>query len=367
MERLAWILLFLFFHLHVPARAEDDVDRAAQRAFVDWPTSNMTHVPHDPPQYMLDVYEKYKTVRDGVLHDVRAYFDKDNSTRARCTDNGACSQQTFAFRVNASSAFDALQSNKTGTELTNVTLRALLIGSSKESVRVRVVARDPRRRHATRLCDQKVVQRREGEDEWVSIDVFQCFVGLFLSDAANVDRQQRTPVEFVVTLTGVNVPSVPVRFEQASRRDRPLLVVFQTELDRGWHVVGTRFRRSSATKASSRKQTGRRGRRRRMGPCQLKSHLFDLDKLGWDWVLSPKRIYGNYCEGECLWPLDQQKNPTRHAILQTAVRKHENKSVPRACCVPTKLETVGLLYVNMEEELTFKNYDDMVATECGCR
>lgn len=76
MERLAWILLFLFFHLHVPARAEDDVDRAAQRAFVDWPTSNMTHVLHDPPQYMLDIYEKYKIVRNGVLHDVRAYFDK---------------------------------------------------------------------------------------------------------------------------------------------------------------------------------------------------------------------------------------------------------------------------------------------------
>lgn len=46
----------------------------------------------------------------------------------------------------------------------------------------------------------------------------------------------------------------------------------------------------------------------------------------------------------------------------------EPKQISRACCVPTKLSSISVLYIDDDGVVTYKyDYEDMVVSECGCR
>lgn len=79
------------------------------------------------------------------------------------------------------------------------------------------------------------------------------------------------------------------------------------------------------------------------------------------------------CSGKCDFPLSDHLTPTKHAIIQTLVHtnyagvRRRHKTEP-ACCVPTKLEPISILYIDDKGVVTYKyDYDEMVVTECGCR
>jgi len=74
------------------------------------------------------------------------------------------------------------------------------------------------------------------------------------------------------------------------------------------------------------------------------------------------------CTGKCFFPVSEHLSPTKHAIVQTLLHSVSPGKVSRACCVPTRLEPISVLYVDQKGVLTYRfSYQDMVVAECGCR
>ncbi|XP_014667949.1 PREDICTED: bone morphogenetic protein 2-like [Priapulus caudatus] len=103
-------------------------------------------------------------------------------------------------------------------------------------------------------------------------------------------------------------------------------------------------------------------------PCALRPLYVDFEKIGWSsWIISPKGYHAYHCKGQCPFPLGETGNPTNHATVQSIVSAlglHDGVSAP--CCVPDKLHPIGLLYFDEDENVVLKQYEDMVASSCGC-
>nr|CAD7448152.1 unnamed protein product [Timema bartmani] len=74
------------------------------------------------------------------------------------------------------------------------------------------------------------------------------------------------------------------------------------------------------------------------------------------------------CVGKCFFPVSEHLSPTKHAIVQTLLHSVTPSKTARACCVPTRLEPISVLYMDHRGVLTYRfSYHDMVVAECGCR
>lgn len=92
------------------------------------------------------------------------------------------------------------------------------------------------------------------------------------------------------------------------------------------------------------------------------------DIEGHGWIVAPQRYQAFECSGKCYFPLGDHLRPTKHAIIRANLHVH-NKKVTRPCCVPTKLDSISLLYLDSKTKgYTFKyNFEGMKVVECGCR
>lgn len=81
------------------------------------------------------------------------------------------------------------------------------------------------------------------------------------------------------------------------------------------------------------------------------------------------RVFQAYqCVGKCVYPLSDHLTPTKHAIIQTLLYSIQPTKTQRSCCVPTKLDSISVLYLDSRGILTYRlSYKDMVVAECGCR
>ncbi|KAG9333053.1 hypothetical protein JZ751_013838 [Albula glossodonta] len=103
--------------------------------------------------------------------------------------------------------------------------------------------------------------------------------------------------------------------------------------------------------------------------CKKTSLYVEFKDIGWDsWILAPTGYEAFECNGVCTYPLTKHVTPTKHAIVQTLVSMRSPQRVSRACCVPTKLDPISLLYLDETGVVTYKyKYEGMVVAECGCR
>ncbi|ESO89077.1 hypothetical protein LOTGIDRAFT_106360, partial [Lottia gigantea] len=93
----------------------------------------------------------------------------------------------------------------------------------------------------------------------------------------------------------------------------------------------------------------------------------DFNSIGWgQWIIHPKKFNARFCYGECASPIDVKYKPTNHAMLQTLMRSKRKNSAPPACCVPTKLNPLSMLYYEFDE-IVVRHHEEMIASECGCR
>lgn len=84
-------------------------------------------------------------------------------------------------------------------------------------------------------------------------------------------------------------------------------------------------------------------------------------------IVAPANYAAYQCKGKCESPLTQDHQPTNHATIQAIVHKMGLvQGVEKPCCVPTKLQSVSILYLE-NEHVVLKKYEDMVAERCGCR
>ncbi|XP_026153304.1 bone morphogenetic protein 10 [Mastacembelus armatus] len=103
-------------------------------------------------------------------------------------------------------------------------------------------------------------------------------------------------------------------------------------------------------------------------PCRRTPLFVDFKDIGWDtWIIQPLGYEAYECNGVCNPPMTSEVSPTKHAIVQTLLSVKSPERASRACCVPTKLEPISLLYHD-NGVITFNHkYEGMVVAECGCR
>lgn len=140
---------------------------------------------------------------------------------------------------------------------------------------------------------------------------------------------------------------------------RPLLVTYGHD-GRGDAVLHKREKRQAALRKQRKKHQHK--------PSCRKHELYvDFTDVGWnEWIVAPPGYHAFFCQGECPFPLADHLNSTNHAIVQTLINS-VNSNIPRACCVPTDLSPISLLYLDEYEKVILKNYQDMVVEGCGCR
>ncbi|XP_051909060.1 bone morphogenetic protein 2b isoform X1 [Hippocampus zosterae] len=140
---------------------------------------------------------------------------------------------------------------------------------------------------------------------------------------------------------------------------RPLLVTYGHD-GRGDSVLHTREKRQATLRKQRRKHQHK-------ASCKRHALYVDFSDVGWnEWIVAPPGYHAFYCHGECPFPLADHLNSTNHAIVQTLVNS-VNANIPKACCVPTELSPISLLYLDEYEKVILKNYQDMVVEGCGCR
>uniref|UniRef100_A0A674A5B4 Bone morphogenetic protein 16 n=1 Tax=Salmo trutta TaxID=8032 RepID=A0A674A5B4_SALTR len=101
--------------------------------------------------------------------------------------------------------------------------------------------------------------------------------------------------------------------------------------------------------------------------CRRHPLYVDFKDVGWNkWIVAPSGYDAFFCLGECRFPLTHHMNSSSHAMVQTLVNS-VNGAVPRACCVPTALSPIAMLYLDPQDRVVLKNYQDMVVEGCGCR
>jgi len=102
--------------------------------------------------------------------------------------------------------------------------------------------------------------------------------------------------------------------------------------------------------------------------CRRHELYVDFQEVGWtDWIVAPPGYDAYYCAGDCPFPQADHLNSTNHAIVQTLVNSVFPRTAPKACCVPTSLSSISMLYLDDEEKVVLKNYQDMTVIGCGCR
>ncbi|KAL8186792.1 UNVERIFIED_CONTAM: hypothetical protein K2H54_011558 [Gekko kuhli] len=102
--------------------------------------------------------------------------------------------------------------------------------------------------------------------------------------------------------------------------------------------------------------------------CRRTSLRVNFKEIGWNWIIAPQDYEAFECKGGCFFPLTDNVTPTKHAIVQTLVHYKNPKKASKACCVPTKLDAISMLYNDDAGTPTLKyQYEGMKVAECGCR
>uniref|UniRef100_A0A1I8P6N3 Protein decapentaplegic n=1 Tax=Stomoxys calcitrans TaxID=35570 RepID=A0A1I8P6N3_STOCA len=215
------------------------------------------------------------------------------------------------------------------------------------------------------LLDNKTI--RLNSTETVSLDV-QPAVDRWL---ASPKKNFGLLVEVRTTRSLKPAPHHHVRLRRSAdeehdswQRKQPLLFTYT---DDGRHKS-----RSIRDVSNRSKRAGhhRRAHRRKNNEevCRRHSLYVDFVDVGWsDWIVAPPGYDAFYCQGKCPFPLADHFNSTNHAVVQTIVNNINPGKVPKACCVPTQLEGISMLYLNDQNTVVLKNYQDMTVVGCGCR
>ncbi|XP_048844269.1 nodal-related 2 [Brienomyrus brachyistius] len=101
--------------------------------------------------------------------------------------------------------------------------------------------------------------------------------------------------------------------------------------------------------------------------CRKVSLHIDFNQIGWgSWIVFPKKYNAYRCEGTCPNPVGEDSQPTNHAYMQSLLKYYHPEQVPSACCAPTKMSPLSMLYYE-GGEVILRHHEDMIVDECGCQ
>ncbi|ROJ44607.1 Growth/differentiation factor 2 [Anabarilius grahami] len=112
----------------------------------------------------------------------------------------------------------------------------------------------------------------------------------------------------------------------------------------------------------------RKKRKAKNNYCQRTSLKVNFKDIGWDkWIVAPPEYDAYECKGVCYFPLTDDVSPSKHAIIQTLVNLSNPKKANMACCVPTKLDPIAVMYQERGVITVRHLYEEMKVAKCGCR
>lgn len=322
------------------------------------------------PQYMLDLYRlqsgeaeeedaafQYPERSASRANTVRGFHHEEHMERVEGVPEREATPLRFLFNLSSIPEDELL----TSAEL-RLYRRQIQDALSEEPglhrINVFEVIKPPRPGQAliTQLLDTRLV--RHNASQWESFDVSPAVL--------RWTRQRHPNYGLAVEVTHLNQTprhqGKHVRISRSLHQEpgedweqlRPLLVTFGH--DGKGHPLTRRAKRSP-------KQRGRKRNRN----CRRHALYVDFSDVGWnDWIVAPPGYQAYYCHGECPFPLADHLNSTNHAIVQTLVNS-VNNNIPKACCVPTELSAISMLYLDEHDKVVLKNYQEMVVEGCGCR
>jgi len=211
-----------------------------------------------------------------------------------------------------------------------------------------------------RLLDSRTVDIRT--DGWETFDVLPALQRWMESPSRNYG--------LYIEIRNVDVDSAAEaqHFRLKRRRRSAAATVAPTETSAAEPVLVTYTDDGKSRKRSKRAAERKHKRKGRRDNCRRQSLYVDFSDVGWnDWIVAPPGYHAYYCHGDCPFPLPDHLNTTNHAIVQTLVNSVNPSAVPRACCVPTELSSISMLYIDEYDKVVLKNYHDMVVEACGCR
>lgn len=217
-------------------------------------------------------------------------------------------------------------------------------------------------RHAIiRLIDSKVVDLTKNAT--VSLDVHPAVVRWLQNPRNNHGLLVHIIGPDVRKREHVRLKRAAGEHEDAWSVSQPMLFAYMDDgrykMASAHQIMDRRARRAAMRK--NRRKDGREN-------CRRHPLYVDFADVGWnDWIVAPPGYDAFYCHGDCPFPLADHLNSTNHAIVQTLVYSTKPTMVPKACCVPTALSSISMLYLDEENKVVLKNYQDMAVLGCGCR
>lgn len=184
-----------------------------------------------------------------------------------------------------------------------------------------------------------------------------------------------------ITVTGVGAPQSDFYIAAGGRKE-PILILYGDSNGNGNHnSLKTVNEIQSETQNSPEQEVRWKGkdddnqftstRRRRSVEderCARRKLFVKFRELKWDkWIIAPRGFSAFYCMGTCPEIIDKTFNPTNHAIIQNLLHHRYNKNIPAACCVPTSLHSMSIMYFELDGSIVLREYSGMVASACGCR
>ena len=102
--------------------------------------------------------------------------------------------------------------------------------------------------------------------------------------------------------------------------------------------------------------------------CKLHSYQVAFSDLGWDhWIIAPHKYNPRYCMGDCPRILHYGLNSPNHAIVQSFISELGVADIPPPSCVPYKYKPISVLMMEQNDNIVYKEYEDMIAESCTCR
>lgn len=213
-----------------------------------------------------------------------------------------------------------------------------------------------------RLIDSQVVDTRKNTT--VSLDVFPAVIRWLENSKSN------NGILIIISAVGRSAKSAVSKHVRLRRSvedqdwisKQPLLLTYTDD--------GKNKQRTGESMSTIRsRRAARRGHRKGdRDPCRRRQMYVNFSVVGWnDWIVAPLGYDAFYCDGECEYPMAEHMNTTNHAIVQSLMNSAHPDDVPKPCCVPTQLSSISMLYVDTQNNVILKNYQEMVVIGCGCR
>ncbi|KAI6177416.1 DAF-7 protein [Aphelenchoides bicaudatus] len=95
--------------------------------------------------------------------------------------------------------------------------------------------------------------------------------------------------------------------------------------------------------------------------CCLYDLMIDFEKVGWDFVIAPKRYNAYICLGNCLTSKNSNSMMSSHSSITSRLMTD-----PYQCCHPKDYSGVTVVYVTESNEIWVKDIPSLVAKRCGC-